>query len=46
MKVLPDDGMYKAGIGGHVIVDESEFSNFSDDLESKPEESFHRNRRP
>ena len=32
MKVLPDDGMYKAGIGGHVIIDESEFSDFPSDL--------------
>ena len=32
MKVLPDDGMYQAGIGGHAIIDESEFSDFPSDL--------------
>lgn len=29
---VPDDDMYKAGVGGHVIVDDSIFSNINKDL--------------
>jgi murein DD-endopeptidase MepM/ murein hydrolase activator NlpD len=35
MNLLPDNDMYNAGIGGHVIVDESEFEGFTDDLKVK-----------
>ena len=33
MDVLPDEGMYQAGIGGHTIIDDTEFSGFPAELQ-------------
>ncbi|MCE5249203.1 M23 family metallopeptidase [bacterium] len=40
MNTLPDRDMYNAGIGGHVMVDTSEFADFSNDLKVKLTDLF------
>ena len=40
MDVLPDEEMYKAGIGGHAIIDDSEFSGFPADLQVNLKDLF------
>ena len=40
LNVLPDEDMYNAGIGGHVFVDDTEISVFSDYLQGKLKNLF------